>query len=127
MASRKRDKDAADIVMNHPALGGAPVPATPAMPATGTPVAGGSDREKVAFDYFVSQGHSPAAAAGIVGNLVQESGLNPAAVLLAARRGRCVHAFLSKQYDGRGRPSENNKGDPTISRHTAATDAGRRG
>lgn len=32
---------------------------------------------QTAYNYFVSQGLSPAASAGIVGNLEQESGLNP--------------------------------------------------
>lgn len=35
--------------------------------------------QKEAFDYFVAKGYSPAAAAGIVGNFVQESRLNPMA------------------------------------------------
>jgi len=36
-----------------------------------------SDNRTAAFQWFLSQGYSPAAAAGIVGNLVQESGVNP--------------------------------------------------
>jgi hypothetical protein len=34
------------------------------------------DRRKQAYDYFISKGYSPEASAGIVGNLVHESGLN---------------------------------------------------
>jgi hypothetical protein len=57
----------------------------PGLPGNGaaaavTPKGPPGEREKQAFDFFVSQGHSPAAAAGIVGNLVQESGLNPGAI-----------------------------------------------
>ncbi|AWI90282.1 hypothetical protein C0214_19685 [Methylobacterium sp. DM1] len=37
------------------------------------------DRARQGFDFFVSQGYSPAAAAGILGNFVQESRLNPGA------------------------------------------------
>jgi len=36
-----------------------------------------ADNRTAAFQWFLSQGYSPAAAAGIVGNLVQESGVNP--------------------------------------------------
>lgn len=39
-----------------------------------------NDRTKNAYDYFVGKGWSPAAAAGIVGNLVGESGLRTDAV-----------------------------------------------
>ena len=35
------------------------------------------DNKKIAYQYFISKGYSPAAAAGIVGNLVAESGVNP--------------------------------------------------
>jgi hypothetical protein len=35
---------------------------------------------QVAFNFFVSKGLSKAQAAGVVGNLVQESGLNPSSV-----------------------------------------------
>lgn len=37
------------------------------------------ERTKQAYDFFVSKGYAPAQAAGIVGNLVAESGLNSAA------------------------------------------------
>src|SRR6478609_3804483 len=37
------------------------------------------EKERVAYDYFISQGYSPEASAGIVGNLVYESGLNTSA------------------------------------------------
>jgi len=37
------------------------------------------EKEKIAYDYFISQGYSPEATAGIVGNLVYESGLNTSA------------------------------------------------
>lgn len=36
--------------------------------------------EQQAYDFFVNQGFTPAQAAGIVGNLVQESGVNPESV-----------------------------------------------
>jgi GH24 family phage-related lysozyme (muramidase) len=49
-------------------VSGAPNPAT------------NSDRAQVAFDFFVSQGWSGEQSAGIVGNLIQESNLNPAAL-----------------------------------------------
>lgn len=35
------------------------------------------DNRQTAYSYLVGKGYSPAAAAGIVGNLVQESGVNP--------------------------------------------------
>lgn len=35
------------------------------------------DNKQSAFSYLVAKGYSPSAAAGIVGNLVQESGVNP--------------------------------------------------
>lgn len=35
------------------------------------------DNRQTAFSYLVDKGYSPSAAAGIVGNLVQESGINP--------------------------------------------------
>jgi len=38
------------------------------------------DRARQGFDFFVSRGYSPAASAGILGNFVQESGLNPGAL-----------------------------------------------
>lgn len=34
------------------------------------------DKKKQAYEYFISKGYSPQASAGIVGNLVHESGLN---------------------------------------------------
>lgn len=34
------------------------------------------EREQIAYQYFLNQGYSPEASAGIVGNLVYESGLN---------------------------------------------------
>lgn len=37
------------------------------------------EKEKIAYDYFINQGYSPEASAGIVGNLVYESGLNTTA------------------------------------------------
>lgn len=37
------------------------------------------EKEKVAYNYFTRQGYSPEASAGIVGNLVYESGLNTSA------------------------------------------------
>lgn len=38
-----------------------------------------SNRAREAYEYFLSRGYPPAAAAGIVGNLIQESGLRPEA------------------------------------------------
>jgi hypothetical protein len=40
----------------------------------------GSDPEQQAFNFFVSKGLTAAQSAGIVGNLIQESGVNPNAV-----------------------------------------------
>jgi hypothetical protein len=37
-------------------------------------------REQQAYDYFIAQGYTPEQAAGIVGNLTNESGLNPNAI-----------------------------------------------
>jgi len=37
----------------------------------------GSDNQQKAFNYFVSQGLSPQQSAGIIGNLINESGVNP--------------------------------------------------
>lgn len=37
------------------------------------------EKEQIAYNYFLSQGYSPEATAGIVGNLVYESGLNTSA------------------------------------------------
>ena len=37
------------------------------------------EKEQIATNYFISQGYSPEATAGIVGNLVYESGLNTTA------------------------------------------------
>lgn len=37
----------------------------------------GSDNMQQAFNYFVTKGFTPAQSAGIVGNLIQESGVNP--------------------------------------------------
>jgi len=39
-----------------------------------------TDREQQAYNYFISQGYTPEQAAGIVGNLVNESALDPTAV-----------------------------------------------
>lgn len=48
---------------------------------TGVPKAeAASANQKIAFDYFVSIGYSKVQAAGIVGNLIQESNVNPQAV-----------------------------------------------
>ena len=35
------------------------------------------DNQQQAYQYLIAQGYTPVAAAGIVGNLVQESGVNP--------------------------------------------------
>jgi hypothetical protein len=43
----------------------------------GSDLATENSSDKVAFDYFVSQGLTPIQAAGIVGNLDQESGMSP--------------------------------------------------
>lgn len=37
----------------------------------------GSDNIQQAFNYFITKGFTPAQSAGIVGNLIQESGVNP--------------------------------------------------
>jgi hypothetical protein len=55
----------------------------PGASRTGSAAAGGSSgNAKIAMDYFVQQGWSPAQAAGLVANLQAESGqnLNPAAL-----------------------------------------------
>ena len=39
-----------------------------------------SKNAKTAYDYFINKGLSPAQAAGIIGNLMQESGVNPGSV-----------------------------------------------
>jgi hypothetical protein len=46
----------------------------------GAPSADTVDREQQAFDYFVSKGYTPEQAAGMVGNLTNESGLRPTAI-----------------------------------------------
>ena len=38
------------------------------------------ENARVAYDYFIAQGYPPSAAAGIVGNLIQESGIRPTAL-----------------------------------------------
>lgn len=45
-----------------------------------TPPTPGTDAENRAYQYFLDQGYTPEQAAGIVGNLVNESNLNPDAV-----------------------------------------------
>jgi hypothetical protein len=50
---------------------------TAAITFTASPAAALSNNEKAAFDYFLSQGLPNFQAAGIVGNLVQESNVNP--------------------------------------------------
>lgn len=37
----------------------------------------GSENKEIAFNYFISKGFSPQQSAGIVGNLIAESGVNP--------------------------------------------------
>lgn len=49
---------------------------TPVVPS-GTPIFSGSNNQQVAFNYFLSQGFSPQQSAGIVGNLIAESGVEP--------------------------------------------------
>lgn len=69
--------------------GGAPAAsasasAAPAAPMTGSGAAPSgplpADRIKAAGDYFAGQGYQPHQVAGIVGNLMTESGLNPGAL-----------------------------------------------
>lgn len=43
-----------------------------------------------AYDYFIGQGFTPAQSSGIVGNLIQESGVNPEAVQYAGGPGRGI-------------------------------------
>lgn len=50
----------------------APVPTTP-IPSNGSAI----ENERVAFKYFVNQGYTRAAAAGIIGNFYVESGMDP--------------------------------------------------
>lgn len=52
--------------------GGRIAPNSPAIPAP-PPMPPGTDRAKYAFDYVVSQGFPPAAAAGVVANMRRES------------------------------------------------------
>jgi hypothetical protein len=54
-----------------------------------SPLAQESNRHR-AFDYFVSKGLSMRQSAGIVGNLVQESGVNPQAIQFGGGPGRGI-------------------------------------
>jgi murein DD-endopeptidase MepM/ murein hydrolase activator NlpD len=45
--------------------------------AGGTAIFTGSNNQQIAYNFFVSQGFSPQQSAGIVGNLIAESGVNP--------------------------------------------------
>jgi hypothetical protein len=47
---------------------------------TGSGTVSGRDNREKAFNFFVSKGLEPYQAAGVIGNLMQESGLNPRAV-----------------------------------------------
>ena len=49
-----------------------------------------SNNEQTAFNYFVSKGLTKAQAAGIVGNLIQESSVNPSAVQYGGGPGRGI-------------------------------------
>src|SRR5262245_26837601 len=49
-----------------------------------------SSAEKAAYDFFVAKGLKPRAAAGIVGNLIQESSVNPNAVQFGGGPGRGI-------------------------------------
>lgn len=55
-------------------------PCTSDSNSSGTTTLQGTDNIQKAFNYFVSKGLSAAQSAGIVGNLMQESGVNPNAV-----------------------------------------------
>src|SRR4051812_26829508 len=46
--------------------------------------------DKAAYDFFVAKGLTPFQAAGIVGNLDQESGVNPASVQFGGGPGRGI-------------------------------------
>lgn len=46
----------------------------------GVPARQGGDNRETAYNFFISKGLSPHIAAGFVGNLVQESGVNPKSV-----------------------------------------------
>lgn len=103
-AERKRRNRELSILENQPR------PDPGATGSTGSAPAGGSDtsapaftydgaisdRPKYAFDRFVKAGIPPHVAAGLVGNLMQESGadINPAAV------GDNGNAFGSAQHNG---------------------------
>lgn len=66
-------------------------PATPATPVS---------RQKQAYDFFVSRGVPPVAAAGIVGNLDVESGGFPDSVISGTRRGDGGSAGYAPQFRG---------------------------
>jgi len=56
------------------------VTAVLAMPTAGSASAGDPTSNQVAFDYFLGKGLTAIQAAGVVGNLDQESGMSPTAV-----------------------------------------------
>lgn len=102
--ARKRELDIAEQLANRPVWGGA----DPAV-ADINAAAGGAvhsrpyaydgkigDRAGYAYDYFIKNNVPPAAAAGLVGNLMQESGtgIDPAAV------GDNGAAFGAAQWNG---------------------------
>jgi hypothetical protein len=105
-AERKRQLDIAEQMANRPVWGGA----DQAVAMNAGSGGGGAhssatsytydgkigDRAGYAYNYFVKNGVPPAAAAGLVGNMMQESGtdINPAAV------GDSGNAFGAAQWNG---------------------------
>lgn len=59
-----------------------------------------NDRSLYAYNYYLQRGYSPAAAAGIVGNLKVESGSFADDVLSGQRRGDSGSAFGAAQWRG---------------------------
>ncbi|ADB35864.1 Peptidase M23 [Kribbella flavida DSM 17836] len=61
---------------------------------TGGPLVGGNNQEK-AFNFFASNGYSKEQAAGIVGNMIHESGVEPAR-LQSTPPGQITHASAAR-------------------------------
>jgi hypothetical protein len=77
-ASAEFGKNLAGVFGGQSTAGALPGPtsSSPSMAPAGQPDA----RERQAFEFFTSKGYSPHAAAGITGNLLAESRLDPAAL-----------------------------------------------
>lgn len=60
-----------------PSGGGCSCPDTSSGTSPATANLTGSDNQQKAFNYFISKGFTPQQSAGIIGNLVAESGVNP--------------------------------------------------